>query len=70
MRPRMPPDKALEHYRTGYLKMKTVLYDRATALPAFPVFFDRLRTLLDDRREIGVIHIEVANLEMVESLYG
>ncbi len=70
MKTPLPPDKALEHYRTGYLKMKSVLYDRTTGLPAFPILFDRLRTLLDRRRGIGVIHFEVANLELVESLYG
>ena len=57
-------------YRTGYLKMRSVLYDRATGLPAFPLLFDRLRTWLDDRRSIGVLHLEIAELEMVESLYG
>jgi EAL domain-containing protein (putative c-di-GMP-specific phosphodiesterase class I) len=57
-------------YRTGYLKMRSVLYDRATGLPAFPLLFDQLRTWLDDRRSIGVLHLEIAELEMVESLYG
>jgi len=59
-----------DRYRAGYLKLKSVLYDRATGLPAFPVLFDELHAMLDNRREIGVLHVEVANLEMVESLYG
>ena len=57
-------------YRTGYLKMKSVLHDRATGLPAFALMFDRLRTLLEHRRGIGVLHLTVADLAMVESLYG
>lgn len=57
-------------YRAGYLKLKSVLYDRTTGLPAFPVLFDELHAMLDRRREIGVLHVEVANLPMVESLYG
>ncbi len=57
-------------YRTPYLKLRSVLYDRATGLPAFPVLFDRLRTALDERRTIGVLHLELAELELVESLYG
>ena len=57
-------------YRTGYLKMKSVLHDRATGLPAFALMFDRLRTLLEHRRGIGVLHFTVADLAMVESLYG
>jgi len=59
-----------ERLRTGYLKLKSVLYDRTTGLPAFPVLFDDLRAMLDDRRELGVVHLELANLEMVESIYG
>lgn len=65
-----PSDAETGRYRTGYLKLRSVLYDRNTGLPAFPVLFDRLRNLLDERRELGVLHVEIANLEMVESLYG
>jgi EAL domain-containing protein (putative c-di-GMP-specific phosphodiesterase class I)/GGDEF domain-containing protein len=57
-------------YRRDYLKLRSALYDRTTGLPAFPVLFDRLRTMLDQRRRIGVLHLEVANLGQVESLYG
>jgi EAL domain-containing protein (putative c-di-GMP-specific phosphodiesterase class I)/GGDEF domain-containing protein len=63
--PRKPFD-----YRTGYLKMKTVLQDRVTGLPAYPLLFDRLRALLEERRSVGVLHVDVVDLEMVESLYG
>ena len=44
-------------YRREYLKLRSALYDRNTGLPAFPVLFDRLRTMLDGRRRIGVLHI-------------
>ncbi|MHC4991168.1 MAG: EAL domain-containing protein [Planctomycetota bacterium] len=64
------PREVLERYRTLYLKLKSVLYDRPTELPAFPVLLDDLRTLLDERRTIGVLHVEIDNLELVESLYG
>jgi EAL domain-containing protein (putative c-di-GMP-specific phosphodiesterase class I)/GGDEF domain-containing protein len=63
-------DPSGRRYRTRYLKMKSVLYDRVTDLPALPILFDRLRTLLDDRKEIGVLQVEVSDLDMVESLYG
>jgi EAL domain-containing protein (putative c-di-GMP-specific phosphodiesterase class I) len=57
-------------YRTGYLKMRSVLHDRTTGLPTFPLLFDRLRALLEQRKAIGVLHFAVADLDMVESLYG
>ena len=63
-------DKAIQRLRLQYLKMKSVLYDRVTGLPALPLLFDQLRSLLDDRKEIGVLQVEVSDLDMVESLYG
>ena len=60
----------LERYRAEYLKLKTVLHDRTTGLPAYPLMIDRLRTLLDRRRCLGVLHVSVSNLDTVESLYG
>ena len=46
-------------YRTRYLQLKSVLFDRTTGLPAFPVLFDRLREMLEHRPRIGVLHIEI-----------
>src|SRR6185436_12834950 len=64
------PDEALERYRNGYLKLRSVLHDRTTGLPAYPLLFDALRTALDSRRHIGIVHVEIPNVEFVESLYG
>jgi EAL domain-containing protein (putative c-di-GMP-specific phosphodiesterase class I) len=50
--------------------LRSVLYDRVTGLPAFPVLIDQLRSWLEDRRAVGVVHVEVENLDLVESLYG
>jgi EAL domain-containing protein (putative c-di-GMP-specific phosphodiesterase class I)/GGDEF domain-containing protein len=60
----------LERYRNGYLKLRNVVHDRTTGLPSYPLLFDTLRTLLDRRRHVGVIHLDVADLSLVESLYG
>jgi EAL domain-containing protein (putative c-di-GMP-specific phosphodiesterase class I)/GGDEF domain-containing protein len=59
-----------ETRRWHYLKLRSVLYDRVTALPTFPVLIDDLRAWLESRRAIGVIHVEAENLDVVESLYG
>jgi len=69
MDPRRPED-ALEHFRHGYLKLRSALHDRTTRFPAYPILFDALRTLLDARRQLGVVHIEPSNIDLVESLYG
>jgi EAL domain-containing protein (putative c-di-GMP-specific phosphodiesterase class I)/GGDEF domain-containing protein len=64
------PEDALEHFRNGFLKLRSALHDRTTRFPAYPMLFDELRTLLDARRHLGVVHIEPANIGLVESLYG
>jgi len=64
------PEDALEHFRNGYLTLRRALHDRNTRFPSYPMLFDELRTLLDARRHLGVIHIEAANIALVESLYG
>src|SRR5260221_485348 len=69
MDPRRPED-ALEHFRSGYLKLKGALHDRTTRFPSYAMLYDELRTLLDQRRQIGVLHVEPANIDLVESLYG
>lgn len=63
-------DDELEHFRNGYLRLRSALHDRATRFPSYPVLFDDLRTLLDTRRHLGVVHIEPVNIDLVESLYG
>jgi len=69
MEPHRPEDQ-LEHYRNGYLKLRSALHDRTTRFPAYTMLFDELRTLLDARRHLGVVHIEPGNIDLVESLYG
>jgi EAL domain-containing protein (putative c-di-GMP-specific phosphodiesterase class I)/GGDEF domain-containing protein len=64
------PEDALEHFRNGYLKLRSALHDKTTRFPAYPMLFDELRALLDARRHLGVVHIEPWNIDLVESLYG
>src|SRR5262249_10169474 len=42
----------------------------ATGLPVYALLADELRSLLDARRHLGVLHVEPANIDLVESLYG
>ena len=57
-------------YRSRYLKLKSVLHDRTTGYPAVAVLLDQLRSRLDGRRALGVLHVAIENLPLVESLYG
>jgi len=57
-------------YRARYLKLRSVLFDRTTGLPAFPVLFDELRAMLDQRRCLGILHLEIEHLDLIDGLYG
>ena len=65
-----PERDDVERWRTGYLRLKAALHDPITTLPSYPALMSNLRTLLDDRRKVGVIHVEVEDLDLVEALYG
>jgi EAL domain-containing protein (putative c-di-GMP-specific phosphodiesterase class I)/GGDEF domain-containing protein len=63
-------DRNLAWYRRQYLRYRSVLHDRTTDLPSFPLLFDELHALLEARKQIGVLHLEMDHLTLVESLYG
>ena len=63
-------DEALEHVRAEALRFRSALVDRTTGLPAYVFWVETLRALLATRRELGVFHIEIPDLDLVESLYG
>lgn len=52
------------------LRLRSALIDRITGLPALSLLFDEMRTMLDRRRAIGVLHVSSPNLVLVESVYG
>ncbi|MDX1387629.1 MAG: GGDEF domain-containing protein, partial [Acidobacteriota bacterium] len=63
-------ESRLDYYRTEFLKLRSALHDRTTDLPAVPALTPQVRKMLDARHHVGVLHVEVANLDVVESLYG
>lgn len=63
-------DLELERFRAEALKLRSVLMDRASGLPSYAMLVDDLRALLETRRHVGVVHVDVQELELVESLYG
>jgi EAL domain-containing protein (putative c-di-GMP-specific phosphodiesterase class I) len=63
-------ESPLEHFRNGFLKLRSALHDRNTRFPSYAMLFDELRSMLDDRTHVGVVHVEPGNLDLLESLYG
>lgn len=56
--------------KLDYLKMKSALVDKNTGLSSFHLYFDEVRAFLDKKRFVGIIHLEISNLNIIESLYG
>jgi EAL domain-containing protein (putative c-di-GMP-specific phosphodiesterase class I)/DNA-binding response OmpR family regulator len=47
-----------------------LLIDRATGLPTVPMVLDRLKEILIEQSEIGIVYIDVEQFEAIEAEYG
>jgi PleD family two-component response regulator len=59
-----------EAAQAGRTMLEAMLLDRATALPTLPVVLDRVKEILIEQGEIGVVFIDIEQIEAVESEYG
>src|SRR5438105_1612695 len=49
---------------------EALLVDRATGLPTVPMVLDRLKEILIEQGEIGIVHIDIEQFESIEAEYG
>src|SRR5437868_10599215 len=49
---------------------ENVLFDRATGLPTVPMVLDRLKEILIDQGQIGIVFIDIEQFESIEVEYG
>jgi EAL domain-containing protein (putative c-di-GMP-specific phosphodiesterase class I)/DNA-binding response OmpR family regulator len=49
---------------------EALLIDRATGLPTVPVVLDRLKEILIEQGEIGIVYIDIEQFEAIEAEYG
>ena len=52
------------------VRLRSALWDRTTGLASFHLHLDALRSMLDDRRRLVLLHVTCGELGLVESLYG
>jgi EAL domain-containing protein (putative c-di-GMP-specific phosphodiesterase class I)/CheY-like chemotaxis protein len=50
--------------------VEDLLFNRATGLPTVPMLLDRLKELLIEQSEIGVVFIDIEQFEAIEAEYG
>ncbi|HEU5162229.1 MAG TPA: EAL domain-containing response regulator [Thermoanaerobaculia bacterium] len=51
-------------------ELHSLLFDKATSLPTVPVVIDRLKEILIEDGEIGIIYIDIEQFEAIEAEYG
>src|SRR5438067_13504602 len=55
-----PPNRAAE----------SLLFDRASGLPTVPVILGRLKEMLIEQGELGIIYVDIEQFESIEAEYG
>ncbi|HET7433689.1 MAG TPA: EAL domain-containing protein [Thermoanaerobaculia bacterium] len=56
--------------QAGRNLLEAALVDRATGLPTLPVVLDRIKELLIEQSEIGIIFVDIEQFEGIEAEYG
>ena len=59
-----------EAAQAGRSLFEAMLLDRATSLPTLPVVLDRIKEVLIEQSEIGIVYIDIEQFEAVEAEYG
>ncbi len=54
----------------GRTALEALLLDRATSLPTLPVVLDRIKEVLIEQGEIGIVYVDIEQFEAVEAEYG
>ena len=64
------PEGRTEAAQAGRTALEAILLDRATALPTLPVVLDRVKEVLIEHGEIGIVFIDIEQFESIEAEYG
>jgi EAL domain-containing protein (putative c-di-GMP-specific phosphodiesterase class I)/CheY-like chemotaxis protein len=64
------PELRREAAQAGRSALEAMLLDRATALPTLPAMLDRVKEILIEQGEIGIVFIDLEQFEAIEAEYG
>jgi EAL domain-containing protein (putative c-di-GMP-specific phosphodiesterase class I)/CheY-like chemotaxis protein len=59
-----------EAAQAGRTALESLLLDRATALPTLPIVLDRVKEMLIEQGEIGIVFVDIEQFEAIEAEYG
>ncbi len=66
-------ERARERHDTaqaGRPAVEAMLLDRATSLPSLPLIMDRVKEMLIEHSEIGIVFVDIEQFEAIEAEYG
>ena len=64
------PEAKAEAAQAGRNALEAMLLDRATALPTLPIVLDRIKELMIEQGELGIVFIDIEQFEAIEAEYG
>ena len=64
------PEARKEAVQAGRNALEAMLLDRATALPTLPIVLDRVKEILIEQGEIGIVFVDIEQFESIEAEYG
>jgi EAL domain-containing protein (putative c-di-GMP-specific phosphodiesterase class I)/CheY-like chemotaxis protein len=64
------PELRKDAIQGGRSAAEAMLLDRATALPTLPAILDRIKEILIEQGEIGIVFIDLEQFEAIEAEYG
>jgi EAL domain-containing protein (putative c-di-GMP-specific phosphodiesterase class I)/DNA-binding response OmpR family regulator len=54
----------------GRTALEALLVDRATSLPSLPIVIDRVKEMLIEQSEMGIVFVDIEQFEAIEAEYG
>ncbi|HEX9500969.1 MAG TPA: response regulator, partial [Thermoanaerobaculia bacterium] len=64
------PESVLPTAEVPTRPAEALLIDRATGLPTVPVILDKLKEILIEQSEIGIVYVDIEQFESIEAEYG
>ena len=56
--------------QAGRTAVEAMLLDRATSLPSLPLILDRVKEMLIEQSELGIVFVDIEQFESIEAEYG
>lgn len=63
-------DQRHDAAQAGRTALEAMLLDRATSLPSLPLILDRVKEMMIEQGELGIVFVDIEQFEAIEAEYG